>query len=111
MLAVHHEGNEHQLDVHGRAVLPRALRDPLRTTAGHCLAPHLAALVTTCFAEHQLVDRAAVRLVKCVAEQLGRRRIPVGNPLVRIHDDHRHRRVLDEGFELGQAPARFCELR
>ena len=111
VLAVHHEGGKHQLDVDRGAVLPRPSGDPLCTTGGHGLARDLAPLVTTRIAEHEVVDRAAERLLGGVAEQLGRRRIPLGDPLVGVHDDHRHRVVLDEGLELGQPPTRFGELR
>ena len=86
-------------------------RDPLRATGGHGLARDLAPLVTACVAEHEVVDRAAERLLGGVAEELGRRRIPVGHPLVGVHDDHRHRAVLDKGLELGQPPTRLGELR
>ena len=94
-----------------RSVLPPAPRDPLRTTGRDRLARDLAPLVAARVADHEVVDRAAERLVRGVAEERGGRRVPVGHPLVGVHDDHRHRAVLDEGLELGQPPARLGELR
>ena len=105
------EWSEHQLDVDSRTVLPPAARDPLGAAGCDRLACDLASLVATRVADHEVVDRAAERLVRGVAEERCGRRVPVRHPLVGVHDDHRHRAVLDEGLELGQPPARLGELR
>ena len=105
------ERSEHQLDVDSRAVLPPAARDPLGAAGCDRLACDLASLVATRVADHEVVDRAAERLVGGIAEEGCGGRVPVRHPLVGVHDDHRHRAVLDEGLELGQPPARLGELR
>ena len=99
-LAVDREGNEHQLDVDQRAVLAGAPGDAVRPSGGHRLLGGLAALLAMLLVEHEVVDRAADRLLRRVAEQLFGGRVPAGDPLLRVHLDHRHRADPDQRFEV-----------
>ena len=99
-LAVDGERDEHQLDVDRRAVLPSAPGDSMRTPARHGLRGGLAALVAMLLVEHEVVDLAPDRLLRRVAEQLCRGRVPAGHDLLCIHLDHRDRADADERLEV-----------
>src|SRR4029077_5722515 len=68
-LAVHGEGNEHQLDVDQRAVLAGTPGDAVCPSGGHRLLGGLAALLAMLLVEHEVVDLATDRLLRRVAEQ------------------------------------------
>jgi hypothetical protein len=94
--AFRHKRDEHQLDVDGCSVLAHSPRDPLCAPGCHRLARGLAALLPRAVAEDEVVDVAAERFLRRVAEKLAGCRVPLGHNLIPVHDDHRRRADLDE---------------
>ena len=58
----------------------------------------------------EIVDQAPDRLLRRVAEELRRRRVPARHSLIGIHDDDGDRADLDERLQLGQPAAGIREL-
>ena len=61
---------------------------------------HVAALDLEVLRDDELVDRAAYRFVRRVAEERGGGWVPTGHALVGIHDDDGGRTDLDEHLEV-----------
>ena len=102
--AVHRERDEHQLDVDRGPVLPQSLCDPVCATDRHGLPTDLEPLVAVRLAEDEVLDGPTDRLFGRVAEELGRGRVPVGHPLVGVHDDHRRGTDRDERLQVLALP-------
>ena len=60
-------------------------------------------------AEDEVVDGPTERLFGRVAEELGRGRVPVGHPLVGVHDDHRRGTDRDERLQVLALPLHLGE--
>jgi len=110
VLTVDLERHEHHLHVDELPVLPYATGDPVGATALHRLAGDLLAFSPQVLAEDEVVDRAPDRLLRRVAEELRRRRVPARHALVGVHDDDGDRADLDERLQLVQPEARLSQL-
>ena len=112
MLAVDSERHEHHLHVDERAVLPCATRrSGRRDLSSSASRVTLAPFSRDSVVEDEVVDQTPDRLLRRVAEQPCRRRVPAGHALVGVHDDDGDRADVDERLELGQPPTRLGELR
>ena len=96
------ERDEHQLDVDQRAVSAPTPGDPLRAPRRHGFARDLTPLVGVepARAEDEIVDLPPDGLFGGVAEELGRRRVPLRHDLVGIDHDDRGRSDGDERLEV-----------
>ena len=110
VLAVDPERHEHHLHVDELPVLPYATRDPVGTTLLERLAGDVPAFSAEVLVEHEVVDRAPDRLLRRVAEELRRRRVPARHTLVGVHDDDGDRADLHERLQLVQPAACLSEL-
>ena len=77
--------------------------------ACHRLPRDLTSLVAVRLAEHEVVDGPAERLFGRLAEELGGGRVPVGHPLVGVHDDHRRGTDRDERLQVLALPLHLGE--
>src|SRR5207253_9134481 len=102
VLTVDRQRHEHHLDVDQLPVLPCAAGDPVRTTTLARFVGDVPAFSAEVLAEDEVVYRAPDRLLRRVAEELRRRRIPARHTLVGVHDDDGDRTDLDERLELGE---------
>ena len=110
MLAVDAERHEHHLHVDRLPVLPDATSDPVGTTFLERLVGDVPALSAEVLVEDEVVDQTPDRLLRGVAEELRRRRVPARHSLVGVHDDDGDRADLDERLQLVQPAARLREL-
>ena len=100
VLAVDRQRHEHHLDVDQLPVLPCAASDPVGTTSLERLEVDVPALSAEVLVEDEVVDRAPDRLLRGIAKELRRRRVPARHSLVGVHDDDGDRTDLDERFQL-----------
>ena len=100
VLSVDSEGHEHHLHVDERAVLACATRHPVGAACLQRFAGHVPTLSTGLLVEDEVVDQTPDRLLRRVAEQPCRRRVPAGHALVGVHDDDGDRADVDERLEV-----------
>jgi hypothetical protein len=110
MLAVDPERHEHHLHVDQLPVPSYATSDPVGTTFLERLVGDVPALAAEVLVEDEVVDQTPDRLLRRVAEELRRRRVPARHSLIGIHDDDGDRADLDERLQLGQPAAGIREL-
>jgi hypothetical protein len=105
------ERHEHHLHVDQLPVLPHATSDPVGTTSLERLVGDVPAFSAEVLVEDEVVDQSADRLLRRVAKELRRRRVPARHTPVGVHDDDGDRADLDERLQLVQPAARLRELR
>ncbi len=100
VLTVDPERHEHHLHVDQLPVLPYATSDPVGTTSLERLVGDVPAFSAEVLVEDEVVDQTPDRLLRRVAKELRRRRVPARHTLVGVHDDDGDRADLDERLEV-----------